>query len=447
MYIKRKIDDYLLRWKEDGDRLPLIVKGARQIGKTESILHFAHNNYANVVYINFVLEQKYKTILSDGYEVDSILKNISLIDPGKRIVPYKTILIFDELQEYPDIATSLKAFKLDGRYDVICSGSMLGLNYRNIHSNSVGYKMDYDMYSLDFEEFLWAKGYKEDIVGDMLQHMLSMTPFNETEMSVYKTLFLDFCVLGGMPAVIKRYIETGLFSDTLAIQRQIMLDYEEDVRKYALGLDQTKILNVFRSVPVQLSKENKKFQLSKVAQSARTREYQGCIDWLKDAGTVNICYCMSFPELPIKGNYDENKYKLYYPDTGLLVSCLDDEAQEDLRANKNLGVYKGALYENFVAEAFVKQGIPLFYYRTEDAQLEEDFFVRSKNELIPVEVKAGNNGTKSMMNLIKSDKYSDIKHGIKLCSGNIGTNNEIYTFPYFCVFLIKRYISEQKIFD
>lgn len=129
-----------------------------------------------------------------------------------------------------------------------------------------------------------------------------------------------------MPAVIKRYIETGFFTDTLAIQRQLMLDYEEDVRKYAVGLDQTKIINVFRSIPVQLAKENKKFQLSKVSHSARTREYQGCIDWLKDAGTVITCYCMAFPELPLKGNYDENKYKLYYPDTGLLVSCLDDEA-------------------------------------------------------------------------------------------------------------------------
>lgn len=447
MYIKRKIDKYLLQWKNDRDRLPLIVKGARQIGKTESILHFARGNYKNVVYINFVLEQKYKTILSDGYEVDSILKNISLIAPEKQIVPYETILIFDELQEYPDIATSLKAFKLDGRYDVICSGSMLGLNYKNIHSNSVGYKMDYEMYSLDFEEFLWAKGYSENVIEDMLGHMVNLRPFSETEMSVYKALFLDFCVLGGMPAVIKRYIETGLFTDTLAIQRQIMLDYEEDVRKYAIGLDQSKILNVFRSIPVQLSKENKKFQLSKVAQSARAREYQGCIDWLKDAGTVMVCYCMAFPELPVKGNYDENKYKLYYPDTGLLVSCLDDEAQDDLRANKNLGVYKGALYENFVAEAFMKQGIPLFYYRTEDAQLEEDFFVRSKNELIPVEVKAGNNSTKSMTNLIRSDRYSDIKHGIKLCMGNIGTNDEIYTFPYFCGFLMKRYISSQNVFE
>lgn len=447
MYIKRKIDKYLLQWKDDKDRLPLIVKGARQIGKTESILHFARGNYKNVVYINFVLEQKYKTILSDGYEVDSILKNISLIAPDKQIVPNETIFIFDELQEYPDIATSLKAFKLDGRYDVICSGSMLGLNYKNIHSNSVGYKMDYEMYSLDFEEFLWAKGYNENVIEDMLGHMLDMRPFNETEMSVYKALFLDFCVLGGMPAVIKRYIETGLFTDTLAIQRQIMLDYEEDVRKYAVGLDQSKILNVFRSIPVQLSKENKKFQLAKVAQSARAREYQGCIDWLKDAGTVMVCYCMAFPELPVKGNYDENKYKLYYPDTGLLVSCLDDEAQDDLRANKNLGVYKGALYENFVAEAFIKQGIPLFYYRTEDAQLEEDFFVRSKNELIPVEVKAGNNSTKSMLKLIKNDRYSDIRHGIKLCMGNIGTNDEIYTFPYFCSFLMRRYISRQNVLE
>lgn len=447
MYIRRKIDDHLLHWKEDKDRLPLIVKGARQIGKTESILHFAYGSYANVVYINFALQPKYKTILSDGYEVDNILKNISLIAPEKAIVPHETIIIFDELQECPDIATSLKSFKLDGRYDVICSGSMLGLNYKNIHSNSVGYKMDYDMYSLDFEEFLWAKGYSEDVIEDMLGHMLDIRPFNETEMAVYRALFLDFCVLGGMPAVIKRYIETGFFTDTLAIQRQLMLDYEEDVRKYAVGLDQTKIINVFRSIPVQLAKENKKFQLSKVSHSARMREYQGCIDWLKDAGTVITCYCMAFPELPIKGNYDENKYKLYYPDTGLLVSCLDDEAQDDLRSNKNLGVYKGALYENFVAEAFMKQGMPLFYYRTEDSQLEADFFVRSKNELIPVEVKAGNNSAKSMQNLIRNSRYPDIKHGIKLCAGNVGVGNEIYTFPYFCCFLTKRYISLQAIFE
>ena len=300
----------MLRWKEDKDRRPLIVKGARQIGKTESVLHFAYSSYANVVYINFALQPKYKTILSDGYEVDNILKNISLIAPEKAIVPHETIIIFDELQECPDIATSLKSFKLDGRYDVICSGSILGFNCKDIHGNSVGYKMDYNMYSLDFEEFLWAKGYSEAVIEDMLGHMLDIRPFNETEMAVYRALFLDFCVLGGMPAVIKRYIETGFFMDTLAIQRLIMLDYEEDVRKYAVGLDQTKIINVFRSIPVQLAKENKKFQLSKVSHSARTREYQDCIDWLKDAGTVTTCYCMAFPELPVKGNYDENKYKL-----------------------------------------------------------------------------------------------------------------------------------------
>lgn len=362
-------------------------------------------------------------------------------------MPHETIIIFDELQECPDIATSLKSFKLDGRYDVICSGSMLGFNCKDIHGNSVGYKMDYDMYSLDFEEFLWAKGYSEAVIEDMLGHMLDIRPFNETEMAVYRALFLDFCVLGGMPAVIKRYIETGFFTDTLAIQRQIMMDYDEDVRKYAVGLDQTKIINVFRSIPVQLAKENKKFQLSKVSHSARTREYQGCIDWLKDAGTVTACYCMAFPELPVKGNYDENKYKLYYPDTGLLVSCLDDEAQDDLRSNKNLGVYKGALYENFVAEAFMKQGLPLIYYRTEDSQLEADFFVRSKNELIPVEVKAGNNSAKSMQNLIRNSRHPDVKHGIKLCAGNVGVGNDVYTFPYFCGFLMKRYISLQAVFE
>ena len=238
MYLKRKIDDYLREWKNKKDKLPLIVKGARQIGKTESIIHFAKENYTNIVSINFVLEQKYKTILSDGYGVDEIIKNISLIDPSKRFIQNETLIIFDELQEFPDIATSLKAFKIDGRFDVICSGSLLGINYKKIHSNSVGYKTDYEMYSMDFEEFLWAKGYTDVQILEILKHMQGGVPFSETELMIYKALFLDYCVLGGMPAVVRRYIESNTFSDTLEIQRQIQLDYEEDIRKYAQGMDQ-----------------------------------------------------------------------------------------------------------------------------------------------------------------------------------------------------------------
>ena len=441
MYLRRKIDDYLLAWRNREDKLPLIVKGARQIGKTESIFHFAQKNYENIVSINFVLEPKYKTILSDGYGVNEIIKNISLLDPSKKFIQGKTLIIFDELQEVPDIATSLKAFKLDGRFDVICSGSLLGINYKKIHSNSVGYKTEYEMFSMDFEEFLWAKGYTEIHIDNLLKHMQDGVPFSDTELAVYKKLFLDFCVLGGMPAVVKKYIETGTFSETLEIQRQIQLDYEEDIRKYAEGLDQTKIVSVYRNVPAQLAKENKKFQLSKIDKKARSREYMGCITWLEDAGVISICYCLNYPELPLKGNYDESKYKICYPDTGLLIASLDEEAQEDLRANKNLGVYKGALYENFVAEAFIKQGLGLYYYKKESATLEEDFFVRTKDELVPVEVKANNNRSRSLRKLISSDSYSDIHWGIKLADSNVGIEDGICTFPYFCTFLLKKYLS------
>ena len=446
MYFKRKIDDFLQEWKADSKHKPLIIKGARQIGKTESILHFAKQNYKNIVYINFALEKKFMQILADGYDVESVTRNITLADPSIQFIPKESIILFDEIQENPDVATTLKSFHRDGNYDVICSGSMLGINYKRIHSNSVGSKTDYEMFSMDFEEFLWAKGYGEEQIASILSHMLENKPFNENELSIFKELFLSYSVLGGMPDVVKQYLETGTFSGTLDLQNQIRLDYEEDVRKYAEGLDQTKIISVYRSIPAQLAKENKKFQFNKVAKNARSREYSGCIDWLKDAGIIMECNCLQFPELPLKGNVEESKYKLYYMDTGLLISSLDEEAQEDLRVNKNLGVYKGALYENFVAEAFVKQGLGLYYYKKENASLEEDFFVRTQNTLVPVEVKANSNQSKALSALISNKRYQDISFGIKLGDVNVGHANQIYTFPYFCAFKLKEYLKEKRCF-
>lgn len=441
MYLKRKIDQYLKEWKNEEERKPLIVKGARQIGKTESIRKFAKENYTSFIEINFVEEPKYKTITEEGYATADIIKSISRIDPEKRFIPEETLILFDELQEFPEIATSLKFFCQDGRFDVICSGSLLGISYQRIESNSVGYKNDYLMYSMDFEEFLWAKGYSEEVIDDMLEHMVKGIPFTDGELTTYQNLFLDYCILGGLPAVVREYIRTNTFEGTLQIQRQLLADYEEDIRKYAAGVDQTRIMNVFNHIPIQLAKDNKKFQISKVAKGARFKDYRGCIEWLKDAGLVNICYCMQFPELPLRGNYEEEKYKLYYFDTGILVAMLDEEAQEDLRANKNMNVYKGALYENIVAEALVKSGYDLYYYKKENATLEEDFFVRSMDKLIPIEVKSANGRSKSLRTLIQSDKYPDIAFGIKLIKGNIGIESGIHTFPYFCTFLVKRYIK------
>lgn len=445
VYLKRKADVYLQKWKDSPDRNPLIIKGARQVGKTETVRHFAKDNYEHIVEINFYEQPIYKSITENGYGPPEIINRISRIDPAKEIVPGKTLLFFDEIQEFPDIVTSLKFFQQDGDYDVICSGSLLGLHYKRISSVSVGYKTDYELRSMDFEEYLWAKGYDVDISSELLEHMIKGVPFSDLEMKLYMDHFIDFCALGGMPAVVLSYIEDGLFTKPYAIQRQLLLDYEEDARKYAEGLDQTKIISVMRSVPAQLARENKKFQYAKVKKGARSKDYFGCIEWLADAGIVNICYCLGFPELPLKGNYNEEKFKLYYCDTGLLVASLDEESQQDLRANKALGVYKGALYENFAADAFVKQGLGLFYYKREDSTLEQDFFVREHNNLVPVEVKAKGGRAKSMRTLIDGKKYADIKYGIKLTAGNVGFSNNVYSFPYFCTFLLKQFLHTKEV--
>lgn len=442
--LKRKIDKYLTDWKNRSDRKPLIIKGARQIGKTRSVEWFAGQNYASVIEINFIEQKKYREIFNDGFEVDAILKNISLLNPELKFIPGNTIFFFDELQACPNCATSLKFFKLDGRFDVICSGSLMGISYREIESNSVGYKEDYEMHSMDFEEFLWAMGYNDEFTADLLSHMLDVRPLSELQMDTLMSLFRDYVIIGGMPEVVSTYVRNKNFSGTLDIQRQLLKDYEEDITKYVEGLDKAKVKAVYNHISTFLAKENKRFQITKIARNARNRDYMGCVEWLADAGVVNVCYCLNQPELPLKGNYDPKMYKIYFKDTGLLIASLDEEAQEDLRANKNLGTYKGAIYENIVGDMLVKQGYRLFYYHSDRPALEMDFFIRDADSLIPVEVKANGGATASLNRLLNDDKYNDVKYGIKLGYRNIGFNGKFYTFPYFLTFLLRRFVAESK---
>lgn len=442
--LKRKIDKYLTDWKNRPDRKPLIIKGARQIGKTRSVEWFAGQNYASVIEINFIEQKKYREIFNDGFEVDAILKNISLLNPELKFIPGNTIFFFDELQACPNCATSLKFFKLDGRFDVICSGSLMGISYNEIESNSVGYKEDYEMHSMDFEEFLWAMGYNDEFTADLLSHMLDVRPLSELQMDTLMSLFRDYVIIGGMPEVVSTYVRNKNFSGTLDIQRQLLKDYEEDITKYVEGLDKAKVKAVYNHISTFLAKENKRFQITKIARNARNRDYMGCVEWLADAGVVNVCYCLNQPELPLKGNYDPKMYKIYFKDTGLLIASLDEEAQEDLRANRNLGTYKGAIYENIVGDMLVKQGYRLFYYHSDRPAIEMDFFIRDADSLIPVEVKANDGATASLNRLLNDDKYNDVKYGIKLGYRNIGFNGKFYTFPYFLTFLLRRFVAESK---
>ena len=226
--LRRKIDQYLIDWKNNPNKMPLIIKGARQIGKTESIENFAKNNYEHVVEINFALDKQYLNIFENGFDVDTIIKNITFINPNFEFIPGKTLIFFDELQSCINCATSLKAFNLDGRYDVICSGSLMGINYKEIESNSVGNKLDYDMHSMDFEEFLWARGYKDEQIEELYECMKETKPLTTSQYEAMMNNFKDYMIVGGMPAIVNRFVTQNNYSGILDMQKQIQLDYEED---------------------------------------------------------------------------------------------------------------------------------------------------------------------------------------------------------------------------
>ena len=447
------MDAFLLDWKQRKGHKPLIIKGARQIGKTDCVRELG-KLYEHFVEIDFKLQPQYRSIVPDpkhpiphdtrSNTQESIIKEITAIDPSKIFVPGKTLILFDEIQAFPAICTSLKSFMEHGDYDVICSGSLLGINYESISSIAVGYKEDVTMHGLDFEEFLWAKGYPKEMRSELLEAMVSGVALSESLFSTLRSHFFDYSVLGGMPAVIRDFITSGNFTGSLTTQHQILRDYRDDMKQYAGGLDKAKIEAVFDQIPIQLGRDSPRFQLTKVVRGARAKEYVGVKEWLQDSGIVLISHNLNFPELPLKGNFQPDHFRLYLADTGLLIASLDEESQEDLRANKNLGVYRGAVTENMIADAFAKQELPLYFYKRSDGTLEEDFFVRDRNSLIPVEVKSRNGHSKSLRSLIDGTKYPDISWGIKLSDANIGFANGIMTFPYFLAFLLKDYLSAKQ---
>ena len=437
-YLKRKIDKYLKEWKESDIKKPLIIKGARQIGKTSSILHFGRENYDSVIYINFVDEPLYKEIFEQGYNIDNVMKNISLLNQNVKIVPGKTLIVFDEIQEYPDAMTSLKFFSIDGKYDVICSGSLLGINYKDVSSISVGYKIDYKMNSMDFEEFLWAKGYTENQIDEFYINLMERKPFSDLQYNVLYSLWKEYLVVSGMPAAVAKFLESNLYVGIDSILLQIIEDYKADMRKYVMGFDKMKLLNTYNSALIQLGDENKKFQISKIKSGARSKDYMPCIEWLCDTGILMQSFAIKNLEFPLKANVDTSKYKLYFADSGILLYSLDKESKDDIIIKNNQSTYKGGVYENIIAEALYKSGIELYYYKKEDSTLEEDFITRDKESIVPIEVKSKIGTSKSLRALIDGDKYENIKYGIKIQKSNISFENNILTMPHFAAFMLKK---------
>ena len=439
--LKRKVDVFLKKWKENHNKKPLIISGARQIGKTTSIRELGQT-YESFIEIDFVKMPQFKTIFKNGYEVKNIIKEISLLEPKFKFIEKNTLILFDEIQAYPDAATSLKSFSEDGRFDVICSGSLLGVNYKKISSIPVGFKEEYTMYSLDFEEFLWANGYDENQIEDIYDYMKKLMPLPEVYVNKLSQLFRDYIFVGGMPEAVKLFVSSGTFSESFDVQKRIYKDYEDDITKYVEGLDFAKVKRVYRHISAQLAKDNHKFQISKIGHGARLRDYIGAEEWLQDAGIVNISYNLDELNIPFSSYEMSDYFRIYYAEHSLFIANLDEESKEDLVVNENYEIYNGALYESLVSEALVKSGFKLYFYKNSDSTIELDFLIRIKNEIIPVEVKR-NRGRSKSLNIIL-DTNENINYGLKLTNGNIGFENNKFTFPYYLTFLIKRFFKETE---
>ncbi len=440
--LQRKIERTLIKWKNTPNHKPLIIKGCRQCGKTFSVNAFAKEYYTHVVYLNFFEHPDYKLAFEGSKQIDSIVMNLTALLPNSRFVSGQTCIILDEIQECSAARTALKFFKIDGRYDVIATGSLLGVcGYKgdetDYNSIPVGYEQHIEMFPLDFEEFLWANGINQEIIELLTKSLQERTPIPPAIHQRMRQLILEYTIVGGMPEVVNRFIATHNMSDVLEEQHSIIAGYKEDMVKYAANEDKVRLRAVFDSIPRQLSKENKKFQFSVIRKGARAKEYITGIQWLEDAGIIIRCRNLSITELPLEGNAIEDSFKVYMRDTGLFVSMLEEGTQFDILQGRLYG-YKGAIFENLIADIFTKMGRKLYYYR-KDSGLEIDFVIRYHSECVLVEVKASTGNTKSTKTILQHPNKYHVYQAIKLGDYNIGEKDGILTLPIYMAFLLREY--------
>ena len=436
--LKRKIEQSLLEWKNTPNHNPLIIKGCRQCGKTFSVMNFAKMNYKNVVYLNFFENPDYASVFSGSLEIDNIVMMLSaLLGSAAIFEEGETVLVLDEIQDCPEARTALKFFQIDGRYDVIGTGSLLGVKGygKEPRSIPVGFETVMDMYPLDFEEFLWANGISAPIIEMLNKSLDAEKPVPEALHNRMKQLLLQYAVVGGMPDVVQTFVVTKQMDEVLRIQRDIVRSYEDDMVKYAEKKNKSRIKESFQSIPKQLSKENKKFQYSVVKKGSTASKYIGSLQWIEDAGIISRCYNLSITELPLDGNAEEDVFKVYMRDCGLFVSMLEDGTQYDILQG-NLYGYKGAIFENLIADIFVKMGRKLYYFH-KDSGLEVDFVIRYRGECTLIEVKAVTGNAKSMKTILRHPEKYHVRSAIKLGDYNVGRSDQILTLPLYMAFLLR----------
>lgn len=439
--IKRKMYKYLINWKQKKNKSALIIKGARQVGKSYLVREFGRNEYESYIEINFLKNPLYKNIFKGDLSAEEIFKRLSAYIPNLKIIPFKTLLFLDEIQVCAEARTAVKFLVEDGSVDVISSGSLLGLSYledddKNVTeptSLPVGYEEQITMYSLDFEEFLWAKGYNDDAIAYLKDFYISNKEVPKELNDKYLELFREFMIVGGMPEVVQTFIDTNNFQEASKIQGKILADYQDDISKHAKGQEKIKVRQCYDSIPKQLAKEYKKFQYSVVEKGKTSKKYGGSIKWLCDSSLVNKCSNVNEAYIPLLAYEMDDQFKLYLNDTGLLLYLYGPETKLAILNNTLKGNAKGGIYENIISESLLKRGYKLYYYKTQNSSMEIEFVIEKNGEVIPIEVKAGNDSTPSLNSFI--NKYHP-KVSYKFVNGNVGFLDGKKTLPHYMVMFI-----------
>ena len=434
--LRRKAYDDLLKWKRTKSKKCLLIKGARQIGKTYIVREFGKKEYKTFIEINFMQKPSLKSIFEGELSAEEIYKRISIHFPKESLLKGNSLIFLDEIQKCAKARTALKFLAEDDRYDVIASGSLLGLHYgqdadtevEEVESIPVGYERQLVMHSLDFKEFLWAYGYKDSDIEYLKSFYDKQEKIPDDINEKFRNILKEYIIVGGMPEVVADFAARKDFGRVQQIQEKILSSYDDDIANHATGVEKVKVRKCYDSVPRQLAKENKKFKYSEVEKKSTARKYSDSVMWLEDSNMVNVCRNVYEPRLPLKANEKENEFKIYYNDTGLLMARYGAGTKLAVMTNKLLGNAKGGIYENLISEILIKNGHSLHYYKTENSQMEIEFIIEKDGGVIPVEVKAGNTSTPSLNNFMER---FESEYAIKLIDGNIGANEKKISLPHF----------------
>ena len=445
--LRRKITDTLVEWKNRPHKC-LLLKGQRQVGKTFSITEFAKAHYDNYVEYNLSTNKSCRHIFEGDLDVDSLISAMRLFSPDVDIQPESTLIFIDEIQEYPRAKEALKSFTIDGRFDVIASGSMLGIDLPKDPDDEeswkgkddkeplepTGYDEQITMYALDFEEFCWANGVKEDEISRLRGCIRGKKEIGPAFMEAFDRLFRDFMLVGGMPESVQTFVDTRDYSMVGKVQRDLLESCRKDINRYNTGIDRVKTLECFDSIPSQLSGSNKKFMYSRV-DGGKSRnsaaKYKGNLLWIEGAGYGNLVRSLSSIERSLKGHEVRDQFKVYLSDTGMLMEMYGRQTKQDLYSG-NVELNSGAIVENVIAENLMKSGFVTWYYRKNNGpgMMEIDMIIELGKDIAAIEIKSGKKREAPSISKVRG--FFNVERKIKFERSDIHVSEDgIEHYPLF----------------